>query len=199
MPNSLNINTLENFRCWLLATWESCSVCPVSPDYVFPPLCPGVTGSSANGIYGRTNASGLWNTKQRYWDVNDTEITVNDKFALKGEFSLLWKSVHNGKGEARKRWPLSPLRAWEDCGSGLVFQVKFRWPDVFRKGSLYKWANNRCNVPKQWRTSTFNKSGAKRHRSKTPHLAILLGNCMCEKHESRITHSCWFCTDVNLL
>ena len=73
-----------------------------------------------------------------------------------------------------------------DC-KRLIFHVTFRWPGVFSKGNMYKWANNSCNVVKPWRTSTFNKSGAKRHRFQTPHLAVLLGNCMCEKHEGRIT------------
>lgn len=69
----------------------------------------------------------------------------------------------------------------------LIFQVTFRWPGAFSTGNMCKWVNNKGSVPKQFRTSTFSKSGAKRHRSQIPHLATLLGNCMCEEHEGRIT------------
>lgn len=52
---------------------------------------------------------------------------------------------------------------------------------------MHKGANNSCSVPKQFGTSTFQQSGEKRHRSQTPRLAVLFGNCTCEEQEGRIT------------
>lgn len=148
------------------------------------------------------NALGLWNAKQKDWDVSDTGITVSGRLALRRELSFLWQSWHNNKGEARKRWPLAPVRAlrrlWQQPEKGLFVQLRSE-EQAFSAKAVCVTEQRTGAMLQSNEDLPHLMSLEQKDRSQTPHLTFLLGN---QPHVRSLTvafHSCWFCTDGNLL